>query len=143
MHFIKMGAPILKSDSDVGHGEMTKYRVRPGYGSSKLLVEFLSDSTDKQFLDDLRTVFSTNGVKAKQTENLVFLSRTELDSPAGRFTVDHDEWSMVWVFADNNQDAIHFVDRILSGSGKFRKVEVDFKEYAQQDKCSVRGKPRR
>ena len=50
---------------------------------------------------------------------------------------------MVWVCADQNQDAIHFVDRILSESGKFEKDEVDFKEYAQQDKSSVRGKPRR
>ena len=57
---------------------MTKYRVRPGRGSDQLIVEFISDSTDRQFLADLRDVFARNGVMARRADGLVFRSRVEL-----------------------------------------------------------------
>jgi len=112
-----------------------RYRVRPGYGSKNLLVEFMSDSSDEAFLAVLRSVFSANGIKAKRKEDLLFLFRTVMDSPAGTFEVDHDEWSMVWVHADKSQNVIPYLDRILTASGQFQKEEVDFAQYekAQQD----------
>ena len=114
---------------------MYKYRVRPGYGSTKLLIEFMSDSSDEAFVAALRSVFSASGVRAQTKEDLVFLFRTVMQSPVGSFELDHDEWSMVWVHADENQDVIPYLDRILTASGQFQKEEVDFAQYekAQQD----------
>jgi hypothetical protein len=114
---------------------MYRYRVRPGYGSKKLLVEFMSDSSDEGFLAALRSVFSANGIRATGEEAQLFRFRTIMDSPAGSFELDHDEWSMVWVHADENQNVIPYLDCILTASGQFQKEEVDFAQYAkaQQD----------
>lgn len=110
---------------------MYRYRVRPGYGSSKLLVEFMTDASDEAFVGALRAIFMANGIKTRGTEEHVFLAAATMDSPAGVFEVDHDEWSMVSVHAEENQEAIHFVDRILAASGQFQKEEVDFGEYTR------------
>lgn len=111
---------------------MYHYRVRPGYGSDKLLVEFMNDSTDEAFVAALRAVLSSNSVRSIQKNDLIFLHQTVMDSPAGSFEIDHDEWCMIWVHANDNQDAIHFVDGILTASGMFQKDAVDFTKYAQQ-----------
>jgi hypothetical protein len=108
---------------------MYKYRVRPGYGSSKLLIEFMSDSSDEAFVAALRSVFSVNGVKAKMENDDLFQWWAVMDSSAGSFELVHDDWSMVWVHADDNQNVIHYLDRILTASGQFQRDEVDFTQY--------------
>jgi len=111
---------------------MYRYQVRPGYGSEKLLVEFLHDSSDDGFVAALRSVFSANGVKTKEEKDLIFMVTIIMDSPVGSFAIDHDEWDMIWIHAEENQNAIQFVDHILSRSGQFQKEEVDFNKFAQQ-----------
>jgi hypothetical protein len=121
---------------------MYRYRVRPGHGSKKLLVEFMSDSSDEAFLAALRSVFSANGIKAKRKEDLLFLFRTVMDSPAGSFEVDHDEWSMVWIHADDNQNVIPYLDRVLAASGQFQKEEVNLTQYERaQPSATPNGGP--
>ena len=117
---------------------MYRYRVRPGYGTTKLLIEFMSDSSDEAFVAALRSAFSANGIKAKTKEQSLFCFQTVMDSPGGSFEVDHDEWSMIWVHADENQNVIPYLDRILTASGEFQKEEVDFSQYekAQQAGCT-------
>jgi hypothetical protein len=110
---------------------MYKYRVRPSYGSSKLLIEFMSDSSDEAFVAALRSVFSANGIRAKMREDLVLQFRTVMDSPVGSFELDHDDWGMVWVHADDNQNVIPYLDRLLTATGQFQKEEVDFHQYEQ------------
>lgn len=111
---------------------MYLYRVRPGYGSDKLLVEFMNDSTEEAFVADLFAILSANGIRAIQENDLIFVHQSVMESPAGLFEIDHDEWCMIWLHADDNQDAIHFIDRILTASGKFQKEPVDFAKYAKQ-----------
>ena len=106
------------------------YKVRPGYRSKKLLIEFGPDSSDERFVSDLRSVFAEHNLIPKSKEDLIFMSIATFDSPCGPFEVDHDEWSIVFVHAEENQDAIQYVDRILSESGRFQKEEVDYEDYA-------------
>ena len=108
---------------------MFKYRVRPGYGCKKLLVEFMPDSSNESFLAALRSVFAANSIKRKSKEDLVFLFRTVMESPAGFFVLDHDEWGMVWIHAEANQPVIPYLDRILAASGQFQKEEVEYAQY--------------
>ncbi len=113
---------------------MHKYKVRPGYGSDKLLIEFGMVGTDKQFASALHSVLKSNDVKAGKREDFIFLERANMTSPAGPFRLEGDEWHFVWIHAQDNQDAIHFMDRILQESGLFEKEEVDFNEYAQSSR---------
>ena len=111
---------------------MYRFRVRPGYGSDKLLVEFMSDSTDAPFVEALRSVFSANGVESERKVQSIFHHESFMHSSAGPFVVVHDEWCQIWVHADDNQAAISFVDGILVASGRFEKEAVDFRQYAEQ-----------
>ena len=106
------------------------YKVRPGYRGEKLLIEFGPDSSDKRFVSDLLSVLAENGMRRTRKQNLVLAFNATNDSPCGPFDVYHDGWSSVTIWADDNQDAIHYVDRILSESGRFRKEEVDYEDYA-------------
>jgi hypothetical protein len=110
---------------------MYQYLVRLGYGSDKLIVEFMNDSTEEAFVTALRAVLSSNDVSSIQKNDFIFLHQSVMESPAGIFEIEHDEWCMIWVHADDNQDAIHFMDSILTASGKFQKDTVDFTKYAQ------------
>ena len=105
------------------------YKVRPGYGSDKLLIEFGADSSDERFVSDLRSVLAEHDLIPKSKEDLVFKYRFTYDSPSGPFELDDDEWGSLWVHADDNQDAIHYVDRILGESGRFQKEEVNYEDY--------------
>ena len=106
------------------------YKVRPGYRSEKLLIEFGPDSSDERFVSDLRSVLAAHGLIPKSEQDLVFMFIRTFDSPGGVFELTCDEWSMVWVQAEENQDAIMYVDRILSESGRFQKESVRFEDYA-------------
>lgn len=111
---------------------MHSYKVRPGYGSDKLLIEFSSDSSDNKFVADLRTVLRGAGLVSHSKEDHIFNFIAHFESPVGPFDIDNDEWGYVWIYADANQDAIHFMDHLLQRSGLFKKEEVDYKEYELQ-----------
>lgn len=106
------------------------YKVRPGYGSKQLLIEFGPESYNERFVSDLRSVLAGHNLIPKRKQDLIFQFITVFDSPCGRFELVADEWSFVFVLADENQDAIQYVDRILCESGRFQKEEVNYDEYA-------------
>ena len=109
---------------------MHSYRVRPGYGSEKLLIEFGPSSVDERFVADLKNVLSQQGLRPRGTDHYVIGEAIFFDSPAGPFELDDDGWA-VFVHADNNPAAIHYLDEIFQRSGLFRKEEVDYSKYAQ------------
>ncbi len=110
-------------------GNMHKYKVRPGYGSSKLLIEFGPDASDQQFADDLCSVLKKNGFIMFSASNRIFHSIAEFNSPKGSLSIDADEWGFVWGHAEDDQPVIHYVDTLLQKSGLFEKDEVDFRDY--------------
>ena len=109
------------------------YKVRPGYGTNKLLIQFGPSPSDEQFIKDLVSVLKGSGVLPKSKENLVVLTIQHFDSPAGPFEI-HDDGYFIFIHADTNQKAIHFLDRILQESGLFRKEQVNFDDYARNPK---------
>lgn len=110
---------------------MHSYKVRPGYGSGKLLIEFHSDSSEEKLVADLNAVLKAAGLIYHSIKDYFLIRRFK--TPTGPFEVDYDEWGFVWVFADENQDAIHFIDQLLQKSGLFQKEDVDYKQYEKVD----------
>lgn len=106
---------------------MHGYKVRPGYGSDKLLIEFGSDSSDKKFIANLNAVLKRAGLIHHSIKDWFLTPRFR--TPTGPFDIDYDEWGFVWIFADENQEAIHYIDDLLQKSGLFQKEEVDYKQY--------------
>lgn len=108
-----------------------KYRLRPGYGSDKLLLEFLLDSSDSEFGRDLLKALEAINPKIDSVED--FWMNDELllnvSSDAGAFLISKDVWDFAFIISENNQCCIKFIDEILSGNSLFKKIEVDFENY--------------
>jgi len=107
-----------------------RYRVRPGYGSPDLLIEFLADADDRVFLDELFAVLAAGGARHRGHEDLVLLAIVHLRAPFGRFTLEVDDWNSLWIHAEADQAAIAAIDGLLQASPAFEKQDVDFAEYA-------------
>ncbi len=106
------------------------YMVRPGYRSKEFLIEFGPYSFEEPFASDLRAVFAENDLVPSSKRDLIFSFDVTFDSPSGPFELVNDEWSFVFIFATESQDAIHYVDRILEQSGRFQKQDVNYEDYA-------------
>jgi hypothetical protein len=111
--------------------EAHTYKVRPAYGSDRLLIEFGPSSSDKEFVADLCDILKGSGLLPKDEVDLVFLTIVHFDTPAGPLEMELDEWGGGFFLAEEDQDAIHFLDRILQESGRFRRESVNFEDYAQ------------
>ncbi len=108
-----------------------KYRLRPGYGSDKLLLEFLLDITDTEFQKDLFTTITGLNPKFDTVEDLWMNDEVLLhvSSDSGKFTLSKDIWDFAFIMAENNQACINLIDEILRNSILFEKEEVDFENY--------------
>jgi hypothetical protein len=117
---------------------MHSYKVRPGYGSEKLLIEFGPSSSDERFVADLKNVLSNQGFRSRGADHYVFGEATFFDSPAGLFELDDDGWT-VFVHADDHQAVIDYLDQILQRSGLFTKEAVDSSAYSKPSGTSTGG----
>lgn len=107
------------------------YRLRPGYGSDKLLLEFLLDSTDTAFIQDLLTTLKAmhpvvNSVKDLWMNDEVLWS---VSSSQGAFLLSKDSWGFAFITAEENQSCLQLIDELLNNSSLFEKEEVDFKKH--------------
>jgi hypothetical protein len=102
---------------------MHRYRVRPGYHGGGLLIEFEADSSDERFVSDLHRAFSQAGLVPEAVSIDTLLAVAHFDSPAGPFGVEHDEWCNVFIHADSNPLAIHYVDGLLWESGLMQHAD--------------------
>ena len=112
-------------------GRPYKYHLRPGYGSDKLLLEFILDSSDTDFYKDLFTTIKDIGPKIETVENLWMNDDVvlHLSSDKGEFLFSKDVWDFAFILADNNQPCIKLIDEMLNNSSWFTKEEVDFEKY--------------
>jgi len=106
---------------------MHGYKVRPGYESNNLLIEFIPDSSEEKLIADLNAVLKEAGLTYRSIKDWFLIPRYK--TPTGPFEVDYDEWGFVWILADENQAAIHLLDKVLQKSGLFHKEDVDYKQY--------------
>jgi hypothetical protein len=108
-----------------------KYRLRAGYGSNKLLLEFPLVGTNTEFGKDLFTAIKDICPNVDTVENLWMNDEVLLhvSSDKGPFTLSKDIWNFAFIMADNNQPCIKLIDEILNNCNLFEKEEVNFEDY--------------
>ena len=108
-----------------------KYRLRPGYGSDKLLLEFYLANKESEFQKDLFKTLKDLNPKIDTVEDLWMNDEVllEVSSENGKFTLSRDIWDFAFIMADNNQPCIKLIDEILKSSNLFKKEEVNFEDY--------------
>lgn len=107
------------------------YKVRPGYGSDNLLIEFGRTGEIKPFILKLRELLEADGFIFGDTQDIWMNDEVwiELISSNGKSMITVDVWDFVFILADNNQEDIERIDKVLLKSNLFEKEEVDFSEY--------------
>jgi hypothetical protein len=108
-----------------------KYHYRPGYGSDKLLIEFVSGVERDTFFNDLFDALKEIRPNVIGMTDLWMNDEFvyEVDSDKGSFSVSKDIWDFAFITSDRNQDCISAIDRILVADVRFEKVEVDYEKY--------------
>ena len=113
---------------------MNKYRLRPAYGTSELLLEFVNGPEKKSFLAELKDTLSELDIETQSIQDLwmndegIFM----IDSKRGPFTLSIDTWGLAFIMAQDNQDLILKIDAILSVHPNFLKEMVDFEDYKRE-----------
>ena len=108
------------------------YKLRPGYGSGELLIEFDSVVDDRHFVYDLCRVLQQGGFvvtrKSADFSDCWFIC---FSSPYGALDICRDEWGGVFGHGRvvSDQSALRCADRLLQRSGLFERVKVDYAEY--------------
>lgn len=116
---------------------MEKFRVRPGYKSKELLVEFWGEHRSARF-PDIRSILA-QGLRAKPERHPSldaatiaiatdkYISFWQYEN--GEYELDDDIWAFFILAPENNAQVIADIERVLLESGEFTKEEADFSEY--------------
>ena len=107
---------------------MYNYRIRPGYKSKKLLIEFVRGVEKETFLTDLKEALREIDIKFEEMEDLWINNEVlfHLNSSEGNFLLSKDVWGCAFLLADENQGGIKRIDLILSKKEIYKREEVDF-----------------
>ncbi|MFC1582513.1 hypothetical protein ACFL4W_03130 [Planctomycetota bacterium] len=113
---------------------MYEFRLRPGYGNDKLLIEFLTDADEPGFLDALRGVIQKAGFSLKESTGLLALANLggttyKLKGPHGVLTLDVDEYGLTFIMGEGNQEGIKYLGQLFEDNEAFEKQDVDFSEF--------------
>lgn len=110
---------------------MYKYKLRPGYGSEKFLIDFFYGAENDNFISGLLST-----IKELQPE-IITISDVwvndeilmNMTSTIGKFIISKDSLGFAFITADDNQDCLLKINTILENSINFEKVEADFEDY--------------
>ncbi|GGH69712.1 hypothetical protein HNQ91_002865 [Filimonas zeae] len=108
-----------------------KYRLRPAYGSDKLLLEFSIDKPDGKFEKALFSALESIHPVIEDIADLWMNDEVLLTvaTDRGSFLYSKDIWGFAFIMAEENQDCILKIDAILNTSSFFQKEEVDYGMY--------------
>jgi len=116
---------------------MEKFRVRPGYKSKELLIEFWGEHRSENF-PDIQDILA-HGLDAKPVKHptldtaTIAMATDEFITlwkyKNGDYELDDDTWAFFIHAPDNNIQVISDIEKVLLASGQFIKEEVDFSEY--------------
>lgn len=108
-----------------------KYYLRPCYGSDKLLVEFILDSSNMNFNENILCALSSIHPKIDSVDDLWMNNEIlfHISSDRGDFLLSKEIWDSAFILTENNQFIIKEIDNILSRNDLFEKIEVDFTKY--------------
>lgn len=115
-----------------------KYRLRPAYGKTELLLEFTYGPEKETFLAELQKALEELEVKIQSAQDLWMNDEVllVLDSNQGSFTLSIDIWDLAFIMAEHNQGLILKIDELLSQNHYFEKEIVDYEKYKLDDKDS-------
>ena len=107
------------------------YKLRPGYNSSELLIEFTKTGNANDFIEQLISLLKKNNFVYKDTSDIWMNDEIwiHLNSDNGKITITKDIWDFVFILGEQNQNDIIIIDKILIESGNYEKENVDYSEY--------------
>ncbi len=115
---------------------MEKFRVRPGYHSQELLVEFWGDHRGEHFPNVSALLANALGAEPLKHPTIDTAMVAATDEFISYWRYAHGEYELVddiWAFfihaPENNLRVITDIERALLASGLFVKEDVDFSEY--------------
>ena len=113
------------------------FRVRPGYKTKELLVEFCGDHRSSSYPEianilqvalnakpKKHPIFDTASIGLALDE---FISLWEYSN--GEYELTDDTWAYFVLVPNNSSQVIGDIERALLRSGQFMKEEVDFADY--------------
>jgi len=114
-----------------------RIRVRPGYRSKNLLIEFCGDHRAVGFPnvgEILKRALNASPVKLFNADRIKAAIATDCyigywTYVNGNYQIDDDTWCLWVECRENNQQVIGDVENALIQSGLFVKDEVNFEDY--------------
>ncbi len=112
-----------------------RYRLRPSYSTEDLLLEFIFESSDADFVKDLFNALESINPKVDSFEDVWMNDEILLNvnSNKGNFLFSKDIWDFAFIMAKENQQCIIAINDILGKNPLFKKEEIDFEDYKKLD----------
>lgn len=113
-----------------------KYKLRPGYGSSELLIEFCNIEQPENFIKKLISILKNHEFQFKGTTDVWMNDEIliHLESSNGKVIISKDIYDFIFILGENNQKDIKKIDSILRQSDLFEKEIVDYSNYKTANK---------
>jgi hypothetical protein len=110
---------------------MYKYKLRPGYQSKQLLIEFVLKAVDDEFLECFYQTLEPIHPQQIKVTDLWMNDEVMImfESDLGGFEMSIDNYGDVFIMAPINQAVIIKIDELISSHDAFEKLEVDMDEY--------------
>ena len=115
---------------------MHRFKVRPGYKTNDMLIEFVDDHRSSTF-PNVESILKQN-LKSRRKNKLKDIHQNIFNFDGvistwtytnGVYEIADDIWGL-FVHADkNNKSIMNDIEAVLVSSGLFIKEEVDFNEY--------------
>jgi hypothetical protein len=117
--------------------ELIRFRIRPGYKSETLLVEFCGDHRADDYPEVAeileRALGSERGSHPVFDEVKIGLSTDQFFSywiyENGAYEIDDDTWGLFIAAPENNRQIMSDIEKALLENGRFVKESVDFSNY--------------
>lgn len=115
-----------------------RFRIRPVYHGSELLVEIMDDHREEGFPNiGLILRDALGATQLRHPEGLddphIAMSQDRYFGywryPGGHYEIDDDIWGLFVSAKINNTAVIADVERVLTGTGHFVKEPVDFAQF--------------
>lgn len=107
------------------------YKLRPGYGSKELLLDFNTNESPDQLQQELHALIEKAGFVLTDANDLWINDELLFNytSKNGVITFSRDVWDMFFIMGKDNQTDILLLDKLLCENPLFEKTEVDFSAY--------------
>lgn len=111
---------------------MYRFKVRPGYNSPAMLIDFSLDEADDVFFGTLYGALQgINPSKIDLTDLWADEDVTlQCDSDLGEFEIVSDIYDLVYITANDNQKVILEIGELLSNHDAFIKQQYDTSVYS-------------